>query len=123
MKLTFQFTSALVAAALAVPTISMAATKAEESVSISKPAKIGDSQLQAGNYKVVWDGAGPNVQVSFLQGKKTVATVPAKLVEHASTYNSIESSDADNNYKILSIAWKKQSLVFANPASGQQAGQ
>jgi hypothetical protein len=123
MKLTFQFTSALVAAALALPTISMAATKTEESVSISKPAKIGDSQLQPGNYKVVWDGAGPNVQVSFLQGKKTVATIPAKLVERASNYNSIESSDADNNYKILSIAWKKQSLVFANPAAGQQAGQ
>jgi hypothetical protein len=123
MKRSSQLTSAMLAVALAMPAISMAATKSQESLSLSKPSKVGDSQLQPGNYKVVWDGNGPDVQVSFLQGKKTVATVPAKLVEHASTYNSVETSDADNTSKILSIAWKKQSLVFANPASGQQAGQ
>jgi hypothetical protein len=99
----------------------MAATKSQESLSLSNPATIGSSQLQPGQYKVVWEGNGPEVQVSFLQGKKTVATVPAKLVEHAATYNSIET--ADNNSKILSIAWKKQSLVFTNPATSQQAGQ
>jgi hypothetical protein len=123
MKRSSQLTSAILAMALAMPAISMAATKSQESVSLSKPAKVGESQLQPGNYKVVWDGNGPDVQVSFLQGKKTVATVPAKLVEHASTYNTVETSDADNTSKILSIGWKKQSLVFANPASGQQAGQ
>jgi hypothetical protein len=123
MKRSSQLTSALLAAALAMPAISMAATKSQESLSLSSPAKIGNSQLQSGDYKVVWEGNGPDVQVSFLQGKKTVATVPAKLVEHAATYNSVETSGADNNSKILSIAWKKQSLVFTNPATNQQAGQ
>ncbi|MEA2543210.1 MAG: hypothetical protein QOH35_4576, partial [Acidobacteriaceae bacterium] len=38
MKRSSQFTSALLAAALAMPAISMAATKSQESLSLSNPA-------------------------------------------------------------------------------------
>lgn len=37
-------------------------------------------RLAPGDYKLEWNGAGPNVKVSFLQGKETVATVPAHIV-------------------------------------------
>ena len=37
--------------------------------------------LKAGDYKVEWEGSGPEVQVSILRGKNIVAKVPAKLVD------------------------------------------
>jgi len=36
--------------------------------------------LKAGDYKLEWEGTGPNVQLSIIQGRETVATVPATIV-------------------------------------------
>jgi hypothetical protein len=103
----------------------MAATKSQENLSLGTPTKVGNSQLQPGDYKVVWEGNGPDVQVSFVQDKKTVATATAKLVHQPTVYDgAVETTDVANNSQILtSIEWKKQSLVFTNSASSQQTGQ
>jgi hypothetical protein len=44
-------------------------------------------QLPAGDYKVEWSGTGSAVQVAILNGKDTVATVPAK-VAHTTSKNA-----------------------------------
>jgi hypothetical protein len=49
--------------------------KLEEAVSVS------GMQLAKGEYKVTWEGTGPNVELSVIQSKRIVATVPARLVE------------------------------------------
>jgi hypothetical protein len=36
-------------------------------------------QLAPGDYKVEWNGEGPNVQLSIEQGKQTVVSVPARV--------------------------------------------
>ena len=36
--------------------------------------------LKPGEYKLEWEGSGNNVQLSFIQGRETVATVPATIV-------------------------------------------
>ena len=48
---------------------------------ISSPALVSGKQLPAGDYVAKWDGTGPDVQVSIVKNGKTLATVPAKLVE------------------------------------------
>jgi hypothetical protein len=123
MKRSSTITAALLAMVFAVPAISLAA-KNQESVSLSKTTTVQNTQLNPGDYKVVWEGNGPDVQVSFVQYKKTVATAPAKLVQKTSTYDgAIDTTDGANNSQVLnSIEWKKQSLVF-NSASNQQSGQ
>jgi hypothetical protein len=123
MKFSSPITATLLAMVFAVPAISLAA-KNQESVSLSKTTMVQSAQLTPGDYKVVWEGNGPDVQVSFVQAKKTVATAPAKLVQKTSTYDgAIDTTDAANNSQVLnSIEWKKQSLVF-NAASNQQTGQ
>jgi len=123
MKRSSTITATLLAMVFAVPAISLAA-KNQENLSISKTTTVQNTQLTPGDYKVVWEGNGPDVQVSFVQYKKTIATAPAKLVVRPGTYDgAIDTTDAANNSQVLnSIEWKKQSLVF-NAASNQQTGQ
>jgi hypothetical protein len=49
----------------------------QHSVDIPTTVQVGGTQLKPGNYKVNWQGAGPDIQVTFLRNGKTVATVPA----------------------------------------------
>jgi hypothetical protein len=79
--------------------------------------------LQPGDYKVTWEGSGPDVQVTILQGKETVATFQAHVTEQAArnagdAYGS--SSDANGSRSLTSIypGGKRFSLEL-NP--GQQS--
>ena len=56
-----------------------AATKAN--LALQNPATINGTKRIAGEYRLEWDGSGPNVEVSITQGKKVVAKVPAKVVD------------------------------------------
>ena len=56
---------------------------------IHEPFVVNGQQLAAGEYQLRWDGAGSNVEVSFMQGKKEVAKTSAKLV------NLDQASDND----------------------------
>ena len=54
-----------------------AATKA--SLTLQNPTTINGTKLKAGEYRLEWDGSGPNVEVSIVKGKKEIAKVPAKV--------------------------------------------
>jgi hypothetical protein len=49
-------------------------------VKIFDPVMVNGKALAPGEYKVTWEGSGPEVQVSFLQGKTVAATATAKIV-------------------------------------------
>src|SRR5208283_5735164 len=51
----------------------------QHSVEIPDSVQVGSAQLQPGNYKVEWQGTGPEIQVNFVRDGKTVATVPGTL--------------------------------------------
>jgi hypothetical protein len=101
---------------------SYAAEKNSQNITFYDPVKVGSTTLPAGEYKVVWDGTGDNVQVSFLQGKKTLATAPAKLVSTNSNVGKAVSTrtESDSSRVITEIAFKKQALRFneSAPAAG-----
>jgi hypothetical protein len=61
---------------LALPLILFAGKKNERNVTVTEAVWVGNTLLRAGDYKVKWDGNG-SVQVSFVQGNKSMATVPA----------------------------------------------
>ncbi|HWG50907.1 MAG TPA: hypothetical protein VN669_14500 [Candidatus Acidoferrales bacterium] len=48
---------------------------------ISDPVQVNGTTLPAGSYTAKWEGSGPDVQVSIVRSGKTIATVPAKLVQ------------------------------------------
>lgn len=51
------------------------------SLLVSTQVTVNGKALAPGQYSVVWDGTGPDVQVNFVKGKKVVATAQAHLVD------------------------------------------
>ena len=71
--------SAVMGLALLLTSGAFAATKAD--LTLQSPTTINGAQLKPGDYKLQWEGSGPNVEVSIQQGKKIIAKVPAKVVD------------------------------------------
>ena len=55
-------------AALLLATGAFAATKA--SLELDDPVTLNGTTLKPGDYKVQWEGTGPNVELSITQGKQ-----------------------------------------------------
>ena len=51
------------------------------SLQVNTPVTVNGKLLAAGVYSVMWDGSGPDVQVSFLKGKNVVATAAAHVID------------------------------------------
>ena len=70
----------LLGLALLLATSAFAASN-KGSMQLLDPVTVSGKQLPAGDYSVKWDGTGPNVELSILQGSKVVATTPARLID------------------------------------------
>jgi len=51
----------------------------KKSIHLYENVTVAGTQLPPGDYKLEWSGPGPDVKVSILRGKETVATVPARI--------------------------------------------
>lgn len=94
----------------------------KESFRIFAPAQINGTQLPAGDYVAKWQGTGPSVQVSIVHNGKTVATVPAKLVEtEEKAFNDAaelqNGSNGSRELNALHFSGKKYSLEFSGTAT------
>ena len=106
---------------LALSLTSLAAPKRNSAtVRFTEPVTVSSTQLKPGTYRLTWDGEGANVQVSFLKGRKTVATVPATLLDEASPFSgAVDTKMTSDNTRVLEeIQWKKMALRFDETGSG-----
>ena len=111
--------------ALLLASSAFAATKA--TLSLSDPVTVNGTTLKPGDYKLLWDGTGPSVEVSIIQGKTVVAKVPAKLVDlstpSANTAAVITSNgDGTRTLSGARFEGKKFALEIAESSDGMQAG-
>ena len=88
---------------------------------VSGPVEVNGQQLPAGEYVAKWDGDGPDVQVNITQNGKTLATVPAKVVQldQKASENSTEvinGSGGSGQLSSVRFGGKKYSLQM-NAAS------
>jgi len=95
------------------------------SVQFHDPVTVAGTQLQAGDYKVAWEGNGPNVQLNILKGNKVVATTPARMVELDRTPSddaSVISNNGDGSRSLTQIRFhgKKQALAIGNETAQAQ---
>ena len=101
-------------------------------VSGKGPLKLGTKivvngkQLQAGEYNVKWEGTGPVVTLSILQGNKILATVQAQMVDlnEKASDNSTQLRTAADGSKTLSgvqFAGKKYALTVGADSGQAQA--
>jgi hypothetical protein len=116
-----------VALALALSASSFAANDSHKSnFEISAPTEVNGTQLPAGEYTAKWEGSGPTVQVSILQGKKVLATVPAQVValDQAAPQTQAEvknSSTGDRELTSLQFSGKKYSLALGSESAKAQS--
>jgi len=102
-----------------------AATKA--SLTLDHPTTINGTTLKAGDYKLQWEGTGPNVEVSIIRGKNVVTKVPARLVDmnSASQNNAAvftQNSDGSTTLKGARFEGKKYGLEMGESSDSMQAG-
>jgi hypothetical protein len=112
---------------LAVLLASSAFAASKANLNLQNPTTINGTKLKAGEYRLEWDGTGPNVEVSIKQGKNVLAKVPAKIVD----LNTAASNDAamvkmnGDGTSTLSGArfqGKKYALEIGESSDGMQAG-
>ena len=95
-----------------------AADNTKATITLSQPATIGSTQLAPGQYKMTWSGTGSDVQVKLSQGKKTVATVPARVVEQRSGLNSPAVLTDSKTGALLGVQLPEQSFTFNGETPG-----
>lgn len=116
--------SLVLGSALLLASSAFALTKAQ--LHLTAPANINGTQLKAGDYKVQWDGSGPNVEVSFIQGKNVVAKTSAKLVDlPAAAQNDAavvkKNDDGTSSLSGVRFEGKKYALELGPASDGMQA--
>jgi len=117
--------SLILGVAVLLASSAFAANKAN--FTFNSPTTVNGTKLKAGDYKLEWDGTGSEVQVSFIQGKKVVAKVPAKLVDlNSNSQNDAAvvntNGDGTTTLTALRFAGKRYSLELGEASDGMQAG-
>jgi hypothetical protein len=95
-------------------------------LNITERVNVEGKSLDPGTYKVEWNGAGPNVQVTLLHGKDTVATFPAQVTEQAGkneadAYGSAAQPDGSKTLTTIYIGGKHTVLQLEPGAASQQS--
>jgi hypothetical protein len=97
--------------------------KNETKVTFTDTVQVGSTAVKPGDYKLQWDGTGPDVQVKVVKGKDVVATAPAKLVENKSSQgvNSVTTTNGATAKQVSQVDFSggKQSLIFAEATATQ----
>jgi hypothetical protein len=99
-----------------IPALAFAGQKNSTHVELVQPVKVAGTQLAPGQYKLTWEGNGPEVTVTFVAGSKTVATAPAKLVNDRNNEpGAIETDTAkDNTVTLTAVDLKNLTIQFSN---------
>lgn len=113
---------ALLGLALLLATTAFAAHKG--SLTVADNCTVAGKALAKGDYKLSWDGNGPDVQLNIMKGKETVATVPAHMTELNSASRSdaaVVSHNSDGTTSLSEIRLAGKKYAFALGGSTQAA--
>ncbi len=116
--------SVILGLALLLATSAFAANKG--SLQVQEPIMVNGTKLAPGDYKVQWDGTGPSVELSILQGKKVVAKIPAHMVDldKPSAMDAAVVKNTGDGSRVLSevrLSGKKYSLAVGEEAAKADA--
>jgi hypothetical protein len=99
------------------------AAKNSQTVNIPEAVTVGNTQLEAGDYKVTWSGTGANVQVTLLEKDKyspKPVTVTARAEDAAQSQTGFTVERQGNVSKLSSLKVGKTTLIFdTSSANGQ----
>jgi hypothetical protein len=122
MKLS-KLAAALATVALFFAGVAVSAEANKMTIHIDQKVTVDGKILETGKYTAEWSGDGPNVQVTLLHGKDTVATFPAQIKQEASANlnDAIGTSDNSDGSKQLDAIYpngKRISIQLDNSGAG-----
>jgi len=125
MKFATVSKSLVMGLALLLASSAFAATKA--SLQLSNPVMVNGTTLKPGEYKLQWEGSGPNVELSIVQGKNVLTKVPAHVVQMETPSANDAAVTQKNNSGPNSLAGirfqgKKFALELGEASDGMQSG-
>ena len=125
MKFATVSKSLVMGLAMTLASSAFAASKAN--LTLNNPTSINGTKLKPGEYKLEWDGSGPNVEVSIVQGKKVVTKVPAKIVDLDKAPGNDaallkQNSDGSTTLSGARFQGKKFALELGEASDGMQSG-
>jgi hypothetical protein len=118
---------AVLGAAFLFSTSAFAQSENKGKLSVPETITVEGKQLPPGDYKVEWNGTGPNVEVKILKGKETVATAPARVVQaqtKAPLDSHVVTKQQDGSLVLSSIYFGGKTLgleIVQNSAQGAPA--
>jgi len=117
--------SLVMGVALLLASSAFAGTKG--SLQLNSAVTVNGTQLKPGDYKVEWEGSGPSVEMSILQGNNVVAKVPAHVVELPTAASNTAAVTHDNGNGEKSLAGvrfqgKKIALDLDQSTDSMQTG-
>jgi hypothetical protein len=112
---------------LAVLLASSAFASSKANLNLNSPTIVNGTKLKPGEYKLQWDGTGPDVQVSIMQGKNVIAKTAGKVVDlSAPAQNTAavirRNDDGTNSLTGARFEGKKFALELGESSDGMQAG-
>jgi hypothetical protein len=101
-----------------------AGDKMRANIQIDETLHVGSTQLAPGAYKMTWTESGSNAEVTFSQGKKVIATVPAHVTQVRSGYHSpVVHTDRSTSsliaveLPVVSLSFTSENAAPASPAN------
>lgn len=105
----------IVAVAFVVAAAAAAQAKDSKDIVLHYDTTIAGSHLASGDYSVSWVTHSPEATVSFLHGRKVVATAEGKVVDRGKTYSANEvvyNVTPDGAHAIAEIRFRGSSEVI-----------
>lgn len=112
-----------ISVALILASSAFASTKG--SLQLGNPVIVNETVLKPGNYTVQWEGKGPNVEISILQGTHLKARVAARLVElkvPSEKNEAIEQENAGRANTLTEIRFEGKTTALELEAANVSAG-
>jgi hypothetical protein len=116
----------LVGAVLVFSSGALAGETNKRKLHLSDKVIVEGKTINPGEYTVEWTGTGPTVQVSLVQGKRTVATFPAHVTEQSTrntqdAYGSSAEPDGSRSLTAIYIGGKRTTLELEQKESSTQS--
>jgi hypothetical protein len=91
-----------------------AGDKMKANIQIDETVHVGSTQLVPGAYRMTWTESGSNAEVTFSQGKKVIATVPAHVTQVRSGFHSPAVHTDRNTSALIAVELPEVSLSFTS---------
>ena len=96
-----------------------AASDASVTVKFDEPVTVATYTLAPGTYKLTWTEPGPDTKVTFTQGKKSLAVVPATVTSKKNPDFMMYTATAGSGKVLQGFDLKNASLSFTTTTSAK----